>query len=199
MELLESVREITRAGRFTDALDLLERTVGDTRGGTESELLRLELFGHVGRHNEASMSAERLLARRNLTDVQRSICEFVLGIIQRYEGATQSATVHLQRSLSFAESANNLFRTCWSQLWLTVTSLGCVHAVSGEAECPQVGRPLHFSGPPHIRGRHGGEAGVDSKRKTPHQVGTKAAGGLPECLARSLGRKQRGRNVVDAV
>src|SRR4029453_6683270 len=55
---------------------------------------------------------------RNLTDRQRSACEFVLSFIERDSGNVEASKSHLQRSISLALMANDQEQACLAQMRL---------------------------------------------------------------------------------
>jgi len=118
MTSLEEAKSAERSGRFRDALSLLDGTRIGTERKTESDVLRMELLEHTGQHSESRAIAARLLRNGNASQSVRSACEFSLGLISLNEGESEAALVHLQRSLTFAESAQDMSRICWAQLRL---------------------------------------------------------------------------------
>ncbi len=122
--MVEDVKTAMRNGRFEEALALLERVRVTTDTRIEADVNRMELLEHVGQHSACRVIADRLLRNSRLPPSYRSACEFCLGLISWNEGRTEAASLHLQKAVAAAESANDLARTCWTQLRLMVARVG---------------------------------------------------------------------------
>jgi DNA-binding NtrC family response regulator/tetratricopeptide (TPR) repeat protein len=97
-------------------------------------VLRAELLERTGRYSESRILAEGLIKTRRLSLVQRSSCEFSLGLIDWDEGDTDASITHFQRSLKYATSADDPTRICWAALRLMVVQAGRVGpVVTGQA------------------------------------------------------------------
>ena len=118
MESLTSVRQLSTAGRFADALKELERASIDRRDRLTADLLNAELLERTGRFAQSRALAMLMLRTRDLTPGDRSACELILARLEWESANADSEIVHLQRSIAFASQAGDLERTCWSQLRL---------------------------------------------------------------------------------
>src|SRR2546427_7219454 len=120
MDSLQAVRQLVSAGRFGEALKLLDdvRVAGGQRLATDT--LRAELLEKVGNHGQSLALAERILKSQDLSASNRSACELVVGRIKWESGDTETSIIHLQRSLSIAKQTGDLERTCWVQLRLLI-------------------------------------------------------------------------------
>jgi DNA-binding NtrC family response regulator/tetratricopeptide (TPR) repeat protein len=115
---LSTARELAAAGRFAEALRMLEG-VGHAHR-RPADVLRGELLVMTGRQGPARTLVESLLKSRELASSERSACEFALGRLDWEAGDSDSAIHHLQRSIRFAKEAGDLERLCWSQLRLAL-------------------------------------------------------------------------------
>ena len=118
MESLESIKHLARNGRFIEALAALKEPTSNRESPTGVDVQRLALLERVGRYGESRQLAAKLLRAKALSDVDRSICEYTIGLIEWDEGNTNGAIEHVQRSVLLAKRADNLERLCWSQLRL---------------------------------------------------------------------------------
>jgi DNA-binding NtrC family response regulator/tetratricopeptide (TPR) repeat protein len=135
MEAVTHIQALLSQGRFAAALRSLADLPLVRSRAINIETLRLELLERTGNYAEADILATRLLRSRALTDSQQSVCEFCLGVILWDRGQTQTAIGHFQRSVSKAVGGGDLWRTCWAQLRLLVST-------SGQAADPAAGRLL---------------------------------------------------------
>src|SRR5262249_43805794 len=117
MEGLNSARQLSRTGRYREALTALNgvRAVSEHQ---EIETLRTFLLSQLGLHSECKKTAERVLKTRNLSPSRRSICEYSLGWVDRDEGLTDSAIERFQRAASCARQAGDLEQLCLNQMSL---------------------------------------------------------------------------------
>ncbi len=118
MENLATVKDLVRNGRFIEALTALREPTSNRESPTAVDVQRVALLERVGRYGESRQLAAKLLRTKELSDVDRSICEYTIGLIEWDEGNTNGAIEHVQRSLLLAKRADNLERLCWSQLRL---------------------------------------------------------------------------------
>jgi len=118
MENLASVKSLVRNGRFIEALTSLTEPMPSQKRLPAIDVQRVALLERVGRYGESRQLTAKLLRTTELSDVDRSICEYTIGLIEWDEGHTNSAIEHVQRSLLLAKRADNLERLCWSQLRL---------------------------------------------------------------------------------
>src|SRR4029453_7247651 len=133
METSTSARQLVAAGRFIEALRLLDdrSTISRTRA---DDVLWVEVLERVGRHLQCRALAERLLNTRELNHTDRSICEFSRGLVELNAGNIETAITHLQTSVSAALLAQDLERLCWPQLRLLITL--------SDYSVPEASRPL---------------------------------------------------------
>jgi hypothetical protein len=118
MNNLATVNNLARNGRFTEALTALKEPLSNRESPTAVDVQRVALLERVGRYGESRQLAAKLLRVKGLSDVDRSICEYTIGLIEWDEGNTNSAIEHVQRSILLAKRADDLERLCWSQLRL---------------------------------------------------------------------------------
>jgi hypothetical protein len=136
MSELAPVRDLQRTGRFSEALALLDAG-RPQRGSLDADVLRAELLERTGNYTDSQRLARRLLAIRQLTPQNRSVCEFTLGMIEWDAGRTSDSIGHLQRAVALAEQCGDTERLCWAQLRLMVA----VGSISGpEASAPLLSR-----------------------------------------------------------
>jgi transcriptional regulator with PAS, ATPase and Fis domain/tetratricopeptide (TPR) repeat protein len=133
METSTSARQLLAAGRFIEALRLLDDRSTISRARTD-DVLRVEVLERIGRHLQCRALAERLLNTKELNHADRSICEFSRGLVELNAGNIETAIAHLQTSVSAALLAQDLERLCWPQLRLLVTL--------GDYSGPDASRPL---------------------------------------------------------
>jgi DNA-binding NtrC family response regulator len=115
MDLSLEAERLNESGRYKEALQALSDPRHDRRG---QELLRAELFEAVGETERARHFAEEALKSRGLSDSDRSRAEFVLSRVESELGNFDAELIHLRKSISCAERANDLKRICWAQLRL---------------------------------------------------------------------------------
>jgi tetratricopeptide (TPR) repeat protein len=118
MENLATVRKLVRNGRFFEALAAIKEPVSIRDSPTAVDVQRVALLERVGRYGESRQFAAKILRAKGLSDVDRNICEYTIGLIEWDEGNTDSAIEHVQRSVLLAKRADDLERLCWSQLRL---------------------------------------------------------------------------------
>jgi DNA-binding NtrC family response regulator len=135
MEAITQIQTLVGQGRFAAAWSALEQLPTFKSRALATEVLRLELLERTGKYVEAETLAIRLLKGRGLSGGQQSICEFCLGLVLWDRGRTQEAIERFQRAVAKAQAGNDLWRTCWAQLRLLVST-------SGRTADPAVGRLL---------------------------------------------------------
>src|SRR5262249_23124886 len=106
MDCVAIARRLAAAGKFTEALKVLDQGGLDQRDRTEG-VLRAELLERVGRHGQGKDLAEKVLRARDSNHDQQGRAEFVLGLIAWEDGLAERAVVHLQRSISMLRKAGN--------------------------------------------------------------------------------------------
>ena len=121
---LKDVQNLAHAGRFREALEILE--TGSVVGGRQIEVgvLKAELLERTGQYDQSRALAEKLLRNPGLGKADRSKCELCLGLIGWNAGDTETAPIHFQRAVSLAEQAEDAARISWSQLRLAVVVAG---------------------------------------------------------------------------
>ena len=117
MTVLDAAKNLYEAGRFIEALRTLDdgRLIHDERTG--GSILRAMLLLQIGRIGEAGFLAADLL-RSELSLVQKSCAEWVLGKVSRENRDHQLAIEHFNRSILLARQANSLSELCRAQLSL---------------------------------------------------------------------------------
>src|SRR5262245_8655911 len=117
MTVLDAAHDLYNGGRFIEALRILEdaRLIHDER--IAGLVLRAALLLQLGRIGEARALAIDLL-RSELSLLQRSSCEWVLGKVSRENREHELAVEHLHRAISFAKQAKSLPQLCKVQLSL---------------------------------------------------------------------------------
>ena len=121
MDTLEIATQLNEAGRFTDALKVLDEANAASTSRNARDILRAELLERVGRFGHARDTLQTLIQRRDLNLSAKSACEFVLAKIEWEEGLTGSAIERLQRSVQLASDGGDLRRRCWPAMLLLVT------------------------------------------------------------------------------
>ena len=118
MNSFSTSRQLAAAGRFTEALEALERGRFTSAERVTADVLRAELLERVGRYDQSRSQLSVLLKSKSLSTLDRSTCEFVFGRLEWELGHIESSILHLQRSSSLASRAGHSERACWSQLRL---------------------------------------------------------------------------------
>ena len=131
METLGNAYELMARGCFTAAMCCLERLPVARMKTLEAETLRVELLERSGRFDEAEELSRRLLKNRTMSDTQRSVCEFSIGMVLWEKGETGAGVEYFQRAVASAEKGNDLWRTCWAQLRLFVSLSGKSSSLPG--------------------------------------------------------------------
>ena len=98
MDSLRSAGELAREGKLSEALTRLDTERFNAERRIAAELLRAELFEHLGEHQKARSIVQRLLRTRELTDTERSLCYYVSGRLLAEQNLYESAVEHLQKS-----------------------------------------------------------------------------------------------------
>ena len=118
MESFEKLNQFRQAGRFSDALCVLEETKPSLAPGHSLQVPHAELLEAVGQHRRAATIASSLLRAKNLKPEDKSVCEYILGKILVDEGAVVAGMDHLQRATSHARDAKALRPLFTAQLKL---------------------------------------------------------------------------------
>ena len=115
MDSLRSAGELAREGKFSEALTRLDTERLNAERRTAAELLRAELFEHLGEHQKARSIVQRFLRTRELTDTERSLCYYVSARLLAEENLYESAVKHLQESAVLALRVKDYERAAWAQ------------------------------------------------------------------------------------
>jgi tetratricopeptide (TPR) repeat protein len=116
----EIALQLNDEGRFAEALATMSDLRGSSSLRSTREVLRAELLERAGRFGQARVILQSLTKLKDLTEVEQSSCEFVLGKIEWEEGLTESALARLQRSVQLATAVGDLRRRCWPSMLLMV-------------------------------------------------------------------------------
>ena len=117
---LTTVESLIRRGRFTEALETLDKSRVETGERVLAETLRVILLERTGQHQQSKLLAERLLRNSQLLPEHRSSCEWSLGLVAFEEGRIDDAMSHFRRALSLAGTAGDLRAACFCQLRLMI-------------------------------------------------------------------------------
>ena len=115
---LEPILRLTRVGRFGQALQAFSEMASTIPNRPAAGVLRAQVLAQVGQSESALALATTLLKSKNLTIVQRSECEAVLGKILFDEGDADRGLGHQQRAALTAEQATDLRSTFGAKLFL---------------------------------------------------------------------------------
>jgi len=123
MSPLQEATQLALAGRFKDALGVLETIPAGNSERVAAAILRADVLVSLGKHREARQQTETLLTSKTLTPSQHSSCDRVLAQIEIDFGRFDSAVAHLQRSIKAALAGGDHSSACLSQMkLLTVLS-----------------------------------------------------------------------------
>ncbi len=120
MVSLDSIEELKNAGRFAEALAVLDDRGGGRGDALAASVLRVELLEPLGRLGPAQALASSLLSGGKLSLPQKSACEQVLGTAALEGGDIDGAVAHFQRAAEFAREGKDIKRLCRSHNSLTV-------------------------------------------------------------------------------
>lgn len=123
---LSRAQELTRAGRFADALAVLEHTTLPTADRVESEVLKTTLLERLGQHQRSRHMAEKSLRSRGLLPALRSDCHLTLALLDLDAGRTDQGVEHLRAALDLARQCKDWRRFCWAQLRLMMATCSTV-------------------------------------------------------------------------
>ena len=107
---LGSVRTLVDAGRYLDAIEMLNSVPTRRQDKSSVEVLRAELLERTGMYAQAADLAGRLLRSSHIVGSQRSACECVIGLVQWDAGDLNSGISHFQRAVVQAEAAKEIGR-----------------------------------------------------------------------------------------
>jgi hypothetical protein len=111
MEPLDPILRLTRVGCFGQALQAFSEMASTIPNRPAAGVLRAQVLAQVGQSESALALATTLLKSKNLTIVQRSECEAVVGKILFDEGDADRGLGHQQRAVLTAEQATDLRST----------------------------------------------------------------------------------------
>ena len=101
MDSLQSARQLADSGRFTDALEVLRQGPIGSDARLAADVLLADLSERVGRIGQSRAMLATLLRSRDLSDSQRSVCEYVLSRI----GSSGKSVGEILTALVFEEPA----------------------------------------------------------------------------------------------
>src|SRR5271169_3484448 len=113
MESIDTARQLTIAGRYTCALQTLDRISIARSERVGGDVLRAQLLERIGRHSQSRALVESLLGSKELTQKDKGVCEHVLARIEAENGNTDLSIQHLQKSISFANQGGALEGAFW--------------------------------------------------------------------------------------
>src|SRR5262245_10876921 len=103
MSYLARARKLERAGQLSQAVSELETFSGSAEQPVEARTLKAILLERMGRHGASRSLALSILECKNTPLKFRAWCEYVLGKIDRENGAVERALDRLQRAAALAE------------------------------------------------------------------------------------------------
>jgi tetratricopeptide (TPR) repeat protein len=118
MESLHIIRQLRDSGKFSQALNELEKARVGPSERLQSEILRAELLERTGHYSESRQLAEALLRKTSLADPDRGACELILGRARVACGEVALGLRHLQRAITLASRSQDIRSLCWAQLRL---------------------------------------------------------------------------------
>jgi tetratricopeptide (TPR) repeat protein len=110
--------EFEREGRFSSALQALDRGTVGAGEKRAADVLRAQLLERTGKYVQSKALIGTLVKMKDLSPRDRSACELVSARLAWDGAEIDSAIVHLQRSIEFGKRAGDLERVCWAQLRL---------------------------------------------------------------------------------
>jgi tetratricopeptide (TPR) repeat protein len=110
--------ELERAGRFLQALQVLQQ--GPVRPAEKRtvDVLRAQLLERTGKYSSSRSLIDSLFRMKDLSHGDRSTCELVVARLDWDSADIDRAIFHLQRSIEAAKQSDELERICWPQLRL---------------------------------------------------------------------------------
>jgi DNA-binding NtrC family response regulator/tetratricopeptide (TPR) repeat protein len=114
---LDGARELAYAGRFVDAFGALNKSSILPNERLASDLLRAEFLERTGKHGHALSLISSLTSKR-LNPFDRSVCEFLLARIDYEAGNTDSALLHIQRSMALSSEGTDRSVRARALIWL---------------------------------------------------------------------------------
>src|SRR5579862_9372879 len=102
MDTLQSARQLIDSGRYVDALDALKDIQTGRDGRMVADVLRADLFERVGKMSQSRTLIGSLMRSSDLSDSQRSACEFVLSRLDWENGDIESSIEHARKAVLLA-------------------------------------------------------------------------------------------------
>jgi tetratricopeptide (TPR) repeat protein len=113
---LTIAEQIIRRGRFSEALQFLERSPIATGERLATDALRAELLERTGQYSVSKALAEQLLRNPRCLPSQRCSCLMALAYHAFEHGYIDVSMNHFQKALSAAEACGDLRTVCICQL-----------------------------------------------------------------------------------
>src|SRR5579862_1126061 len=107
MDALVKARGLSGAGRFAEAMAVLERGPA-SEDRAAGKVLEAELLERLGKPRESRVLAESLLKSGKLSSSNRAACEYVLGRIEAENGRFDAAIARLHTAIRIARQAGDL-------------------------------------------------------------------------------------------
>src|SRR5262245_60288458 len=115
---LNHVRALRDAGRFSEALKVLESVRVGREDRLAADLLRAYLLERTGGYVQRDTLVQSRLADRAVTMAQRSQAELDLARSQWTKGDSDAAIESTQRAVRAALTSEDSEHLCWAELWL---------------------------------------------------------------------------------
>ena len=106
MEPLMKARELSAAGRFADALGVLNQVSASHPDRVSVTILRAELLERTGHYSQSRSTVESVLKNNRLTEREKSACELILGLILIQSDAAL-ASEHFQKAVVLAKKSGD--------------------------------------------------------------------------------------------
>src|SRR5215213_4450790 len=113
---LASGEQLGRRGRFSEALQLLDRSPFPSQERLAVDAVRAELLERTGRYSASKALAEQVLRNPRCLPNQRCSSQMALAYCAFEHGFIDTSMSHFQKALSAAEVAKDLRATCICQL-----------------------------------------------------------------------------------
>lgn len=132
---LKETRALFQAGRYVDALSLLDSGTPFVSERVETEVLKIELSERLGEHAKGRHMADRALRARSLPLQFKADCHFAIAQMDAEDGCVDRAIERFNEALALARQAKDPYRICWIQMRLMHASCGLI---SREASGPVI-------------------------------------------------------------
>src|SRR5262245_63738901 len=106
MDPIKEVEQLTRIGRFGDALQVFLNSPRHS-GDIDSDVRHACLLERTGNYKESRALCDKILTRP-LDKSHRGVVETTIGIIRNDLGCEQAAIQHFQRACSLAQAIGDL-------------------------------------------------------------------------------------------